>query len=396
MIFSVIAAMHGVQPYTKDMRPAILKRLVGTLIGAAWGLFLILIERKLMPDGIPNEILHYFLIGLGAGVLIYSTVLFNVEELAFLSVVTFMSVTIVYLQDTNPYIYSFHRMLDTLIGAAVAEFVNRLQLPRSRKLNTLFVSAIGLSILGANNQISAHSRVGLNRMIENGAKFTVSTTETPARVRELLPGVNLRYPVIVMDGAALYSMKTMEYLRTVPIPEENTRCLMNWLNGEKLPFFACSVTQNLLIIHYKKLANDAMQSLYEERRLSPYRNFLQIDEDVCRNILYVQVMAPETDIDAAMLNMRNRPWVGDYRVVKHECDIEGYALLKIYDVHATRDNMLRELEILMGTENTITLGGIPGKYDVYIHDADRDLLVKELRRRFEPVDWKNLKSIIRI
>jgi hydroxymethylpyrimidine pyrophosphatase-like HAD family hydrolase len=396
VIFSVIAAMHGIQPYTKDMKPAILKRVAGTFIGAVWGLLLILLERGLTTDGIPNEILHYFLISLGVGVLIYFMVLLKVEDWAFLSSVTFMSITIAHLLYVNPYIYAFHRMLDTLIGAAVAELVNRVQLPRSRKLNTLFVSAIGLSILGENNQLSANSRIKLNRMIEDGAKFTVSTVETQARVRELLPGVDLRYPIIVMDGAALYSMRTMEYLRTVPMPEENARRLMDWLNAEQLPFFASSVTQNLWIIYHKKLANNAMKCLYEKGRFSPYRNFLQVDEDVYENILYVQLVAAEADIDAAMLNIHNQPWSSDYRVVKYDCDIEGYALLKIYDIHATRENMLKELQFLMGTENIVTFGGIPGKYDVYIRNADRDLLVKELRNRFEPIDWKNLKSIIRV
>lgn len=396
VIFSAIAAMNGIQPYTKDMKPVVLKRIASTFIGAVWGLLLILLEREVITDGATNEILHCFLISLGVGALIYFTVLLKVEDWAYLSAVTFMSITISYLLQADPYIYALHRMLDTLIGVAVAELVNRMQLPRSRKVNTLFVSTIGRSILGENNQLSAHSRVGLNRMIEDGAKFTISTMETQARVRELLPGVNLRYPIIVMDGAALYSMKTMEYLRTVPMPEENARCLMDWLNDESLPFFAGSVTQNLLIDYYKELANDAMKCLYEQSRLSPYRNFLQADEDVYKNILLVQVVAPEADIDAAMLKMNKQSRCGDYRTVKQGCDIEGYALLKIHDIHASRENMLQELELLMGTENTLTFGGIPGKYDVYIEDANRDLLVKELRKRFEPVDWKNLKSIIRI
>ncbi len=56
-------------------------------------------------------------------------------------------------------------------------------------------------------------------MIEDGAKFTISTVQTQATVRELLQGVDLRYPIVTMDGAALYDVNTLEYIRTKPMSD---------------------------------------------------------------------------------------------------------------------------------------------------------------------------------
>ena len=76
-------------------------------------------------------------------------------------------------------------------------------------------------------------------------------------------------------------------------------------------------------------------------------------------------------------------------------DYEGYSFLKIYDVNTTREAMLRELERLMGTKKTVTFGSVPGKYDVYIEKGDRDRLIHELQKRFEPVDLRGWKNILR-
>ena len=356
---------------------------------------ILLIELEFISDGIPDEMLHYTLISLGTGIVIYSTVLMNVTDWAYFAAVTFMSVTITHITDANPYIYAFYRLIDTLIGVLVAEAVNRVQLPRSRDTDTLYVSAIGISLLDSNNILSPHLRVELNRMIEDGAKFTISTVQTQARVRELLPGVDLRYPVITMDGAALYNMGSMEYLRTVPMQKEDAALIIGWLHEKDLPFFSSSVHDDLLIIHYTELSNDAMKILYDRKRRSPYRNFVKEQKDSFDNILYIQVTTTAEAIHAAVKEFQEQPWSSKYRITEAECDVEGYMLLKIYDARASRENMLKELEKMMGTKKTVTFGGVRDRYDVYIEDAHRDMLVKELKKRFEPVDFRNWRSILR-
>jgi hypothetical protein len=90
-----------------------------------------------------------------------------------------------------------------------------------------------------------------------------------------------------------------------------------------------------------------------------------------------------------------QPWIGEYRVVKDISDYAGYSFLKVYDEGCSREAMLHELEKIMGTKNTVTFGGEKDIYDVYIENADRNLLVKELKRRCEPVDFRCWKSVFR-
>ena len=65
----------------------------------------------------------------------------------------------------------------------------------------------------------------------------------------------------------------------------------------------------------------------------------------------------------------------------------------IYDAAATRQAMLGTLQQRLQPAETVTFGADPDHYDVVIENADRNHMVRELKRRFEPVDlrgWRNV------
>ena len=391
-LYAALAVLQCIQPYTKTMRSVAKKRVIGTLIGAAWGLALLLTEEALSRAGHDLPWIHFALIGLFTGFVLYFTVLLKVSEAAYFSGVVFLVITIKHATDVSPYLYAFNRTLDTVLGVVLAEIVNRVHLPRIRKTDTLFVSSIGDTILSDDRQLHPYSKVELNRLLDDGAMFTVATSETQATVRELLAGVDLRWPVITMDGAALYDMKTMEYLRTVPMSEEKAQRLTRWARERDLPFFSNSVEQNLLVIRYRDLANPAMEQLYEKKRKSPYRNYVRTSADLCEHVLYLLILDKAERIEAAAACLAAEDWGGEYRVVVTPALTEGYSAMKIYDAAVSRAAMLQELVARLKPKELVTFGSVPGRYDVVIASADRDRMVRELKRRFEPVDlrgWRN-------
>ena len=392
-LYAALAVLQCIQPYTKSTRAVGRKRIIGTLIGAFWGLALLLFELWLNSRGHEEPWLHFTLIGLFTGIVLYSTVLLKISETAYFSAVVFLVITIKHADDVSPYLYAFNRTLDTVIGVLVAEVVNRVHLPRLRKTDTLFVSAIGDTILGPDRQLQPYSKVELNRLLDDGAMFTVATSETQATVRELLPGVELRLPVITMNGAALYDMETMEYLETMPMSYEKGRRLKDWAHEEGLPFFSNSVEENLLVIRYEELSNPAMQQLFEQKRKSPYRNYIHSPLDLDRGVLYLLILEKTDILEEKLRRFQAEPWSGDYRAVLKPANTEGYSALRIYDCAVSRRAMLKKLQERLQPKETVTFGSVPGRYDVVIENADRNRMVRELKRRFEPVDlrgWRNM------
>ena len=394
-LYSALAAMQCIQPYTKDMKGVAMKRLIGTVIGAVWGLLLLLVEIRLISDGVRDEQLHYVLVPLVLVLVLWSTVLMNVRETAYLSGTVFLIIAINHFTDANPYVFAFNRLLDMVIGTVVASVVNRLHLPRRKETDTLFVSALGHSLLDSESHLTPFSLVELNRLIDDGMCFSLSTVETQATVRELLPGVRLNCPIITSDGAALYDMKSMTYLKTIPMSEEKARRITDWLRERELPYFSNRINQNLLVIHYRDLPNEGMRQNFERTRGSAYRNYIKSEVEWYRDVVYLKVVEERARLEAVRDELLAQPWIGDYRLDLRPAAPEGYAALKIYDAACSREAMLRELEARMGKKRTLTFGGVPDKYDVFIENSDRNLLVKELKPRFEPVDLRCWKSVFR-
>lgn len=393
--YSAIAALQCIQPSTQGMRKTALKRLIGTLVGAFWGMTVLLLElRILRGGGLPEEALHILLLGLFGGLTLYSTVLLGVREAAYFSTVVMLSITVNHIGDANPYLFVFNRVLDTAIGVLVAEFVNRLHLPRVRQLDTLFVSGLNDTLLGRGNSLSPYAKVELNRLIEDGAKFSISTMQTQATVRELLEGVELRYPIITMDGAALYDMQRREYLKVVTLSDEQAWRVEELLRREGLPYFANTLMEHTTLMRFGETENEAIRQFFEEKKRSPYRNFVRLDEAPCRNVIYFMILDRAENIERAAALLQAQPWIGEYRLAHDGMkEHDGYACLKICSAAATREAMLHELERRLGTSRTVTFGTVPGRYDVLIENADRDGMVKELKRRFEKLDlrgWRNM------
>ena len=392
--FAVLAAIAGIQPYYKDMQASARRRMIGNLTGLFWGMLLILMESVLL-GGKPDERLHFFLVGLFVGMVIYFTVLLNVKETANFSAVVFFVVAYSHVTDDNPWIYCYHRLLDTMIGVAVAWVVNHFHLPRRRNTDVLYVSSLQDTILGRNHQLSPYSKVELNRLMDDGAKLSIATTQTQATVRELLGGVELRCPIITMDGAALYDMQSQKYLITKPMSTGQAKRIMDWAHGEELPFFSTRIQDNLFLIYYASLANDGMRQLFEKKCNSPYRNFIPSETDVYEDVLCLLILDTEERVEAAYEKLLEQPWTGEYRIVKSPSEYAGFTFLKVFEANTSRESLRHELERLMGTRETVTFGSVPGKYDVCIEDADRDRMVKELKRRFEPVDIRGWRNILR-
>lgn len=80
--------------------------------------------------------------------MIYFTVLFRLRDVSYFSAVIFLTIVVMHNADERPYEYVFDRTLDTVIGIAVGELINRIQLPRRKNTNVLYASGIGEFVLG--------------------------------------------------------------------------------------------------------------------------------------------------------------------------------------------------------------------------------------------------------
>lgn len=192
--------------------------------------------------------------------------------------------------DASPFLFVFNRVLDTLIGVGIALIVNTVHLPRKRQKDILFVSGIDDTLLNQKDQMSPYSRIELNRLIDSGSKFTVSTGRTPATIRESLPGIHLKLPVIAMDGAVLYDLNENSYLMKYQMSTSQAQTICDFLDRKGISYFTNCMVDDLLVIYYDQLISPLHQEVYERRHRSPHRNYVQKTQSVYENVVYLYLL----------------------------------------------------------------------------------------------------------
>ena len=387
--YTALAVVQCIQPYQESSWKVAKKRIIGTFTGAFWGMLVIFIQIYALGGMIEGTMPGYLIIAFFTGVVIYSTVLFKVKESAYFSCVVFLSIVVMHMGDESPVLFVFNRILDTMIGIAIAMAVNNVHLPRKHNNNVLYVSGIDDTILDKQSRLEPYSKVELNRMIRNGLKFTVSTIQTPASVREAMDGVNFPLPIIAMDGAVLYDMEENAYLMKYQLSRFEAERITEFADRYNLRPFTNTVTDNLLVIYYRSLDNEAQQGIYKVRRRSPYRNYVHCEEAVLDNVAYLLFIDRTDKIETFYKELMKQSWVNDFRIEKAlSVNYPGYTHIKVYHRSATREHMLRNLMALKDIEKSVTFGSIPGRYDVLITDSGKNHMVRQLKKMYAPVSFK--------
>ena len=229
-----------------------------------------------------------------------------------------------------------------------------------------------------------------------------------------------------MDGAVLYNLNSMRYIRTVKMSPNLVTLVTDFLHSKGFPFFINTVQDDLLVIYFKdykdliledvkdvhhntekhtedpdfslsKSAYLSMAKLYRKKRVSPYRNYVRTDNAVTRDVVYILVIDREENIDRLHDVLMAQPWADRCRTNfdTFDCD-EGEKIMRIYTAGATRANMLEHLQRYTGAPRVITFDKsrvYSSENNIYIEDPGRDSVVKELKKRFAPVSlrgWKNI------
>lgn len=393
VFYSQLAVLWCMQDYISKTMAMATQRMIGTLIGALYGLFALVLFTEIPLTVSTNSVLillRGFMIAVFIILILYMTVLLKKKNASYFSCVVFLSIVVNHLSDSNPYLFVWNRFLDTIIGIALGVLVNCFSLPRRKNRDILFVSGIDDTLLDKNDNLSDFERVELNRMIEDGAKFTVSTMRTPATIMESLVGIKLNLPVIVMDGAALYDFNDKRYLKINALTETDSRMIIDFLESRRQPYFANIIIEDLLMIYYQKTDCEIYNTLIKKLRTSPFRNYLNRRPDRFEYIAYFMLIDKTDAIEELYSAMCDAASSGqfpaDLKILKYPShDHPGNAYIKIYDRSATRENMMQSLTDVVSCEKVVTFGTIPGKYDHVISPGDSDRVVKLMKKEYEPL-----------
>lgn len=380
--YSMLAALWCIQPYINKTMSMALQRTIGTFIGAAFGLITIVLE--IYAFNIYDQPLGFLIVALMIIPVIYTTVLIKRPNASYFSCVVFLSITVIHMTDENPFMFVLNRVLDTFIGIAVGMLVNSARLPRRRITDTLFTAELDDMLSPISEQLTPFSKVEINRMLSEGLNFTMVTMRTPASLMDIVSDVELKLPVVVMNGAALYDFRNNSYVKAYIISGDTCEKARNIINNAGMNVFTNALCDDSLVIYYDRLENEAEKAIFTSLKKSPYRNYINRKPQPEDRVIYL-MMVDQSDRISALYDQLVHSEVGQLlkMITYPSQDYPGYSYIKIYNRNAGKQHMTEILCREYGIEKCSTVAANGSR--------SMNSIARNLKHSFEPLIFKRSK-----
>ncbi|MCM1520302.1 MAG: HAD family hydrolase [Lachnoclostridium sp.] len=137
----------------------------------------------------------------------------------------------------------------------------------------LYISDLDGTLLDDTSKVSARSAEIISRLSADGAMISIATARTPATVVPLLKDCNIRIPVVVMTGAALWDMASQRYIDAKLLnPEAVPEVIKSFREFGVSPFVYCIEGGMLEVYHHGRMTTEEQQFV-DQRKGLPLKRF---------------------------------------------------------------------------------------------------------------------------
>ena len=209
----------------------------------------------------------------------------------------------------------------------------------------LFVTDLDGTLLNAKSLVSKESQSLLKPLIEQGVQFTIATARTHATAVELLDGLELKLPIIVMNGVGLYQMSTREYEEIIGISDETLTTCLSLIKKAQVQPLVYRIEENELFVFYETIVNAPTDDFYQSRKNKTLKKFIRVEAiELClgRGEAVNMLAFDRTDILLPLVEKLQQ--LEDITVTCYELEqFEGYSYFELYSRKASKANGIKSL-----------------------------------------------------
>lgn len=382
---AMITAILCMQPYVRDSRDYAISRLLGTLIGAFWGLMFLLFLVAVHSEG-ERQLILYAGMAIGVMISLHSAVLIGRPDTAGLAAIVFICVVIAFPNIENPLSQAGLRIIDLFIGTFVAIGVNTFRLPREKQKDKVFFVRTKDLVPDRFSQIPPAAMFKLNYLYDDGARICLMSEHAPAFFALQMSDTKLNTPLIVMDGAGIFDANQNRYLSTETLPIEDSERLIMRLRELDISCFVYTVHRDkTCIFHYGEL-REPEKKVLERMKRSPYRDYLDGEGYDMNEIVYFKILDEDAKIADIEHHLSHFLPKGRLRaVIRKQAGAEGVSGLYIYSHTSTMDQAKKRLMAMLHEEDESLVPVDIRLRGPYRSDQDAMEVLHMLGNCYEPV-----------
>ena len=225
----------------------------------------------------------------------------------------------------------------------------------------LFISDMDGTLLDSKAQVSEKTTEIINRLAEKGLNFTVATARTPISALPILKEVNITSPMILMNGALIYSPEEKRFSDSVGFGKD---CLESIAKAEEvsgMQGMLFSLDDNKFYVHLGEVNPVMLDGYFDLNKLAhvdavcKQTKRASAKELINNNVVYALYMDNKADNIEKLYNslLDEKGLVLDYYKDKYT---ENRWCLEISSSKTTKGKAVRKLKNTLKADKVIGFG----------------------------------------
>lgn len=224
-------------------------------------------------------------------------------------------------------------------------------------MKVLYASDLDGTLFNRKKELTDYTAGVLNRLIKNGGLFSIATARMSYGCDYKLEKVNFNIPVIVMNGACLYSLHQKKYVDVKAINFEKVKLIKQILDGFECNAYMYTYKDNSLSIHYKQDTLEISSQYLSERALQACSEIIKAESlssfDSTGQIIYFALTGSEQLIRQIDDEIKQVSGIGSSMYLNI---YNGLFCLEIFDESANKANALLKLKNMVCADKLIVFG----------------------------------------
>jgi len=222
---------------------------------------------------------------------------------------------------------------------------------------TLYISDLDGTLLNQSAELTLYTKTALNRMIEDGLRFTIATARTPATANIILEGVRWDLPLVLLNGVVILDNISKRYKQVLSICADAVAAIIDVLALLNVTGIMYQFTDSGQYQYYESLDHTPIRNFVESRITRYNKVFHKTDSFKSiapENITYFTLIDSYDKImpvyDALL------PIAGICRSIYKDNYSPDLWYLEIHSENASKKNALIYLRDMYGFERIIGFG----------------------------------------
>ena len=212
---------------------------------------------------------------------------------------------------------------------------------------TLYVSDLDGTLLDPRAELSAVTRAGLTRLLDQGLSFTVASARHVSSIARILQGLPLKLPVISANGAYISEMVSGRHELVNAMDPALAQAIFALMRRRGFMPFASTHGPRGDRLYWQSVHNEAQLDFVEQRQKNGDPR-LRHTEDLGAELVdpVVTMILVEREAPMRALMAEIQALVGEDRIEIHLADDlyrPGWPWLTLHDRRATKDQAIRTL-----------------------------------------------------